>query len=67
MTEYVSTPVSAAVSFLVPLVVMGAFGLWGTRDFGETNAAVGYFTSTSTSPYFRHPPSSETAHGISAD
>lgn len=40
LTEYVSTPVSAAVSFTVPLLVMGAFGLWGTRDFWESNAAV---------------------------
>jgi diacylglycerol diphosphate phosphatase/phosphatidate phosphatase len=40
LKEYVSTPVSAAVSFVVPLVVMGAFGLWGTREFWESNAAV---------------------------
>ena len=45
LTEYVSTPVSAAVSFAVPLLVMGAFGLWGTRDFWESNAAVCPFTS----------------------
>lgn len=40
LREYVSTPVSAAVSFVVPLLVMGAFGLWETRDFWESNAAV---------------------------
>lgn len=38
--EYVDTPLSAAVSFAVPALLMGATALWGTRGFGDANAAV---------------------------
>jgi diacylglycerol diphosphate phosphatase/phosphatidate phosphatase len=39
-TEYVNTWVSAVGSYFVPVVVMGAVGLWGTRDFEDGNAGV---------------------------
>ena len=38
--EYISTLTSAVISFTIPLVVMGAIGLWCVRDFWESNAAV---------------------------
>lgn len=40
LAEYITTLVSAIISFAVPFVVMGAIGLWCIRDFWETNAAV---------------------------
>jgi len=40
LSEYVSTLVSAVTSFAVPAAVMGAIALWGTRGFGDANAAV---------------------------
>jgi diacylglycerol diphosphate phosphatase/phosphatidate phosphatase len=40
LDEYISTPVSAALSFAVPFAIMGALGLWHVRDFWESNAAV---------------------------
>lgn len=33
LAEYITTLVSAIISFAVPLVVMGAIGLWCIRDF----------------------------------
>jgi hypothetical protein len=39
-TEYINTWVSAVVSYFVPVVVMGAIGLWGTRNFADGNAGV---------------------------
>jgi diacylglycerol diphosphate phosphatase/phosphatidate phosphatase len=38
--EWITTTISAIVSFAVPLFVIGAIGLWGIRRFWETNAAV---------------------------
>ncbi|CAO2652330.1 Nn.00g006130.m01.CDS01 [Neocucurbitaria sp. VM-36] len=38
--EYITTIVSAVVSFAVPAAIMGAIGLWGTRQFADGNAAV---------------------------
>lgn len=48
MKEYINTWVSAVVSYAVPAAVMGAIGLWGTRDFWDGNAAVrsSYYQST---------------------
>lgn len=40
LREYITTLASAVVSFAVPFVIMGAVGLWGVRDFWESNAAV---------------------------
>lgn len=51
MKEYMDTNVSAIVSFFVPAMVMGGIALWGTRGFGDANAALiglGYSLSTST-------------------
>lgn len=62
LREYVSTPVSAVVSFVVPLLVMGAFGLWGTRDFWESNAAVCPLI-----PLSPHHPSPDNPHATSTD
>ncbi|KAH9869873.1 hypothetical protein J1614_006793 [Plenodomus biglobosus] len=47
--EYVTTLVSALVSYLVPAAIMGAIALWRTRDFGDGNAALlglGYALAT---------------------
>ncbi|KAH8731566.1 phosphatidic acid phosphatase type 2/haloperoxidase, partial [Phaeosphaeriaceae sp. PMI808] len=49
--EYVTTIVSAVVSFAIPAAIMGAIALWGTRSFEDGNAALiglGYALSTST-------------------
>ncbi|KAJ4410117.1 hypothetical protein N0V91_002126 [Didymella pomorum] len=51
LAEYITTLVSAIISFAVPFVVMGAIGLWCIRDFWETNAAtmgLGYALATAT-------------------
>ncbi|KAH7066592.1 phosphatidic acid phosphatase type 2/haloperoxidase [Paraphoma chrysanthemicola] len=51
LSEYVSTLVSAIVSFAVPAACMGAVALWGTRRFEEGNVALiglGYALATST-------------------
>jgi diacylglycerol diphosphate phosphatase/phosphatidate phosphatase len=40
LKEYIDTTVSAIVSFAVPAAIMGAIALWGTRGFGDGNAAV---------------------------
>lgn len=48
LTEYITTPVSAVISFAAPFAIMGAIGLWYTRDFWESNAAV----RTSSLPLF---------------
>lgn len=40
LKEYVNTIESAVYSFAVPVAVMGAMGLWGSRAFGDSNAAV---------------------------
>lgn len=40
MAEYITTLVSAIVSFAAPAVVMGAVSLWGTREFDDGNTAV---------------------------
>jgi hypothetical protein len=40
LDEYITTLVSAIISFAVPFVIMGAVGLWCIRDFWESNAAV---------------------------
>jgi hypothetical protein len=46
--EYVDTIMSGVVSFVGPALVMGAIALWGTRGFGDGNAAVRIvFLSTS--------------------
>lgn len=42
MAEYITTPVSAIVSYVAPLLVMGAIGLWWIRDFADGNAAVSF-------------------------
>lgn len=44
--EYIETFLSAALSFLVPALVMGAIALWGTRRFEDGNAAVSLTTSS---------------------
>ena len=41
LDEYINTLQSAIISFVVPLGIMGAIGLWYVRDFWESNAAVG--------------------------
>ncbi|KAH3968140.1 hypothetical protein HBH51_130950 [Parastagonospora nodorum] len=51
LSEYVSTITSAIISFAVPAAIMGAIALWGTRGFGDGNAALiglGYALSTAT-------------------
>ncbi|KAF3036990.1 hypothetical protein E8E11_003521 [Didymella keratinophila] len=40
LAEYITTLVSAIISFAVPFAIMGAIGLWCIRDFWETNAAI---------------------------
>jgi diacylglycerol diphosphate phosphatase/phosphatidate phosphatase len=40
LAEYITTVVSAIVSFVVPALIMGAIALWGTRSFEDGNAAV---------------------------
>lgn len=40
LKEYITTLASAIISFGVPFLVMGAIGIWGVRDFWESNAAV---------------------------
>jgi diacylglycerol diphosphate phosphatase/phosphatidate phosphatase len=47
--EYIDTYVSAVVSYFVPVLVMGAIGLWGTRDFADGNAGVSLRP-----PFFSH-------------
>jgi diacylglycerol diphosphate phosphatase/phosphatidate phosphatase len=42
LKEYVDTTVSGVVSFVVPVAVMGAVALWGSRGFGDGNAAVSF-------------------------
>lgn len=42
ITEYIDTNVSAATSFVIPFLTMGAIGLWHTRDFADTHAAVSF-------------------------
>lgn len=42
--EYVNTMVSAIVSFVGPAMIMGAVALWGTRGFGDGNAAVSLYS-----------------------
>ncbi|XPS75663.1 hypothetical protein M3J09_007737 [Ascochyta lentis] len=51
LEEYVTTLVSAIISFTVPFLVMGAVGIWWTRDYWESNAAImglGYALATAT-------------------
>ncbi|KAF1927104.1 PAP2-domain-containing protein [Didymella exigua CBS 183.55] len=51
LAEYITTLVSAIISFAVPFLVMGAIGLWWVRDFWESNAAImglGYALATAT-------------------
>ncbi|KAH7401283.1 phosphatidic acid phosphatase type 2/haloperoxidase [Pyrenochaeta sp. MPI-SDFR-AT-0127] len=51
MAEYITTLVSAVVSFAAPAVIMGAVSLWGTREFEDGNAALiglGYALATGT-------------------
>ena len=48
MKEYVDTNVSAIVSFFGPAAVMGGIALWGTRGFGDGNAAVSLLSSSFT-------------------
>jgi len=40
--EYITTAISALVSYLVPAAIMGAIALWGTRNFRDGNAAVSF-------------------------
>lgn len=40
LAEYITTLVSAIISFAVPSVALGAIGLWYVRDSWESNAAV---------------------------
>jgi diacylglycerol diphosphate phosphatase/phosphatidate phosphatase len=40
LAEYITTLVSAIISFAVPFLVMGAIGFWYVRDYWESNAAV---------------------------
>jgi diacylglycerol diphosphate phosphatase/phosphatidate phosphatase len=40
LTEYINTILSAVTSFVVPVMVMGAIALWGTRRFEDGDAAV---------------------------
>jgi diacylglycerol diphosphate phosphatase/phosphatidate phosphatase len=42
MSEYITTLVSAIVSYVAPLLVMGGIGLWRSRDFADGNAAVSF-------------------------
>lgn len=43
LKEYVNTGVSTVVTYLIPALIMGAITLWGTRGFGDGNAAVRLF------------------------
>lgn len=45
LSEYITTIASAIISFAVPAAIMGAIALWGTRGFGDGNAAVWLPTS----------------------
>ncbi|KAF2827898.1 acid phosphatase/Vanadium-dependent haloperoxidase, partial [Ophiobolus disseminans] len=50
-SEYVTTIMSAAIAFVIPALIMGLIALWGTRGFGDANAALvglGYALATST-------------------
>jgi hypothetical protein len=49
--EYVGTILSGLVSFFVPALVMGAIALWGTRGFGDANAAVSIVFLSTFLPY----------------
>jgi hypothetical protein len=38
--EFINTWVMALIAYAVPALVMGAFGLWGIRDFYDANSSV---------------------------
>lgn len=40
LDEYITSGVSAILAYVVPLVSLFVIGLWGVRDFWESNAAV---------------------------
>jgi diacylglycerol diphosphate phosphatase/phosphatidate phosphatase len=49
LPEYITTNMSAIVSFAVPAMIMGCIALWGTRRFEDGNAAVSHLLLLSTS------------------
>lgn len=40
LEEYITTQISAIISFTIPFAIMSAIGLWGVRNFWDSNAAV---------------------------